>query len=124
MIQGAYIIGTTDEETGKQKIYFRTQPNNQRRLFDLVFKEAPKQSNLYILAGGSLGSGKALALDTPIATPVGWTTMGEIRPGDRVFSDDGSIVNVVSTSTVMTGHDCFEVIFSDGSKIVADAEHE
>jgi|GEM_PF-5689220 len=79
MIQGAYIIGTTDEETGKQKIYFRTQPNNQRRLFDLVFKEAPKQSNLYILAGGSLGSGKTKAV-------VGLTVAFCSKfPGSRVY---------------------------------------
>ena len=30
---------------------------------------------------GPEGSGKALALDTPIPTPKGWTTMGELSPG-------------------------------------------
>src|SRR6187200_3455249 len=33
--------------------------------------------------------GKALALDTPIPTPFGWRTMGEIEPGDLVFDDQG-----------------------------------
>ncbi|MBN1489774.1 MAG: hypothetical protein JXA69_07645, partial [Phycisphaerae bacterium] len=28
------------------------------------------------------GSGKALALDTPLVTPFGWTTMGEVQLGD------------------------------------------
>src|SRR5712692_2238676 len=28
--------------------------------------------------------GKALALDTQVPTPYGWTTMGELRPGDVV----------------------------------------
>src|SRR5699024_10234601 len=32
---------------------------------------------------------KALALDTPIATPTGWTTMGALKPGDKVFGADG-----------------------------------
>src|SRR4030095_17205968 len=27
--------------------------------------------------------GKALALDTPLATPQGWTTMGEVAVGDQ-----------------------------------------
>lgn len=27
------------------------------------------------------GSGKALALDTELPTPTGWTTMGEVQPG-------------------------------------------
>ena len=29
--------------------------------------------------------GKALALDTPVPTPAGWTTMGDLEPGDQVF---------------------------------------
>ena len=28
--------------------------------------------------------GKALALDTPVPTPMGWRTMGELEPGDFV----------------------------------------
>src|SRR5438045_7793808 len=31
--------------------------------------------------------GKALALDTAVPTPEGWTTMGELRIGDRVFDE-------------------------------------
>ena len=31
--------------------------------------------------------GKALALDTEVPTPFGWTTMGELRPGDVVFAE-------------------------------------
>ena len=33
---------------------------------------------------GGKGMGKALALDTPIPTPTGWTTMGELKVGDGV----------------------------------------
>ena len=31
-------------------------------------------------------SGKALSLDTPIPTPNGWTTMGDISVGDKILS--------------------------------------
>ena len=34
--------------------------------------------------------GKALALDTPLPTPAGWTTMGEVRVGDQLLGADGS----------------------------------
>src|SRR3954453_5979718 len=70
------------------------------------------------------GVGKALALDTPIATPDGWTTMGEIRVGDRVMGSDGRPPTVVAATDVMTGRPCYEVHFSDGSVIVADAQHQ
>ena len=33
--------------------------------------------------------GKALALDTPLPTPTGWTTMGEVRVGDHLIGADG-----------------------------------
>jgi recombination protein RecA len=72
---------------------------------------------------GPEGSGKALALDTPIPTPKGWTTMGELSPGEEVFSADGSTTRVTFATPVMTGHECFRVRFSDGAEIVADADH-
>jgi ribosomal protein S27AE len=72
---------------------------------------------------GELGAGKALALDTPIPTPSGWTTMGDLAPGDRVFDENGVPTEVVGVSPVMRDHQCYEVVFSDGSTILADAEH-
>jgi len=67
--------------------------------------------------------GKALALDTPIPTPQGWTTMGALRVGDRVLGADGRPTTVSAATDVMAGRPCFEVHFSDGEVIVADAEH-
>jgi hypothetical protein len=68
-------------------------------------------------------NGKALALDTPIPTPEGWTTMGAIRPGDYVLDDAGRPTRVTRATDVMHGHDCYRVVFSDGAEIVADADH-
>ncbi len=65
--------------------------------------------------------GKALALDTPLATPDGWTTMGDVRVGDRLMGADGHPVAVVAATEVMHGRPCYEVEFSDGEVIVADA---
>ena len=42
-----------------------------------------------IIVAGRPGLGKALALDTPLPTPEGWTTMGEVRVGDRLIGADG-----------------------------------
>ncbi|MCL2614611.1 MAG: replicative DNA helicase, partial [Nocardioidaceae bacterium] len=68
--------------------------------------------------------GKALALDTPLPTPTGWTTMGEVTVGDELIGAEGRATRVVAATEVMTGRPCYEVEFSDGSVIVADAEHQ
>jgi deoxycytidine triphosphate deaminase len=68
--------------------------------------------------------GKALALDTPVPTPDGWRTMGELHVGDAVFGADGAPTPIVAVSEVMTGRDCREVVFSDGVTVVADADHQ
>ncbi|MBF8188240.1 replicative DNA helicase [Nonomuraea sp. K274] len=68
--------------------------------------------------------GKALALDTPLPTATGWTTMGEVRTGDRLLGADGRPTRVVAATEVLHGRPCYEVEFSDGTMIVADALHQ
>ena len=68
--------------------------------------------------------GKALALDTALPTPDGWTTMGSVRAGDFVLGADGRPTRVVAATEVMEGRPCYEVEFSDGSVIVADEQHQ
>lgn len=82
-----------------------------------------KDGSASIAVVGDKGSGKALALQTPIPTPAGWTRMGDLVPGDEVFDDQGHPTVVVGVSPVMTGHRCYEIVFSDRSTLVADAEH-
>jgi hypothetical protein len=77
----------------------------------------------HMLIAGATGAGKALALDTPIPTPAGWTTMGDIGPGDEVFDERGRRCTVIAATPVMHDRPCYEVEFSDGTVIVADAEH-
>lgn len=76
-----------------------------------------------LLYGGSGGSGKALALHTPLATPSGWTTMGEVSIGDQLFDETGRPCRVTAISPVMVNRQCYRVGFSDGSEIIADADH-
>ena len=81
------------------------------------------QAGQLIIVAGRPGLGKALALDTPLPTPTGWTTMGEVRAGDQLLGADGKPTTVLRAFEVMHGRPCYEVEFSDGSVIVADAEH-
>ena len=76
-----------------------------------------------IVYEGGRASGKALDISTPIPTPYGWKTMGEINVGDEIFGSDGSVVRVVAISPVMYNHSCYRVKFNDGNEIIADEEH-
>ncbi|MDH6134589.1 replicative DNA helicase [Kitasatospora sp. MAA4] len=68
--------------------------------------------------------GKALALDTPLPTPTGWTTMGEVQPGDYLLDATGKPTRVVAATEVMTGRPCYEMSFDDGTTVIADADHQ
>ena len=68
-------------------------------------------------------NGKCLELQTPIATPNGWTTLGRLRVGDQVFDERGKPCNVTYVSPVFVGRRCWRLRFADGSTIVADDEH-
>lgn len=68
-------------------------------------------------------SGKALSLDTPIPTPTGWTTMGELKVGDKILGPSGDAVSVTFKTETMYNHDCYKLYFDNGEEIVADAEH-
>ncbi|WP_186627377.1 replicative DNA helicase [Rhodococcus sp. BP22] len=77
-----------------------------------------------IIVAARPGVGKALALDTPLPTPDGWTTMGEVMVGDQLIDAHGRPTRVVATTDVMVDRPCFELEFSDGTVIVADAQHQ
>lgn len=77
-----------------------------------------------IVVAARPGVGKALALDTALPTPSGWTTMASVSPGDFLLDAKGRPTRVVAATEIMTGRPCFELTFADGSQIVADGEHQ
>lgn len=66
---------------------------------------------------------KGLALDTPIPTPTGWTTMENISVGDTVFDMDGNEAKVIAVSEVKN-LPCYKITFSNGDIIICDNEHK
>ncbi|GHJ40227.1 hypothetical protein Sm713_58360 [Streptomyces sp. TS71-3] len=68
--------------------------------------------------------GKALALDTALPTPTGWTTMGEVEVGDHLIAADGTPTRVVAATDVMLGRPCYRMTFDDGTTVIADADHQ
>lgn len=77
-----------------------------------------------IIIAARPGVGKALALDTPLPTPTGWTTMANVRVGDELLDATGTPTTVVAATNIMRGRPCFTVTFDDHTKIVADAHHQ
>ncbi|MGW0891619.1 replicative DNA helicase [Saccharopolyspora sp. NPDC002578] len=77
-----------------------------------------------IIVAARPGVGKALALDTPLPTPGGWTTMGEVAVGDELIGSAGRPVRVLRATEVLADRPCYEIEFSDGGVIIADAEHQ
>jgi replicative DNA helicase len=77
-----------------------------------------------IIVAARPGVGKALALNTPLPTPTGWTTMGDVAVGDELLGPDGLPTFVVATTEIMLGRPCYEIEFSDGTVIVADEQHQ
>lgn len=65
---------------------------------------------------------KALSLDTPIPTPNGWKTMGDIHAGDYVFSRCGEPTMVIGESEIFN-KPMYLVSFEDGEKIKASGDH-
>lgn len=80
----------------------------------------PTLSHLYVQAPRE--HAKRLDVSTPIPTPSGWTTMGQLAAGDVIFDDQGNPCRVVKAHPIMYG-DAYKVTFDDGSSIIADAEH-
>lgn len=81
------------------------------------------RDNRFFILLASRQIGKALALDTPIPTPNGWSTMGNIKDGDKLYDSKGNICSVVKAHDILYNRECYEIEFDNGEKIVADADH-
>lgn len=103
-------------------------PSERRE--DFIYKASEWQQeyhNLVVdeaLGAGAQGPGKALAVGTMIPTPTGWLPIEALVPGDMVFGADGKPCRVVWASPVWKNRPVCEVVFDDGSVVVADAKHE
>ncbi|MCX5657405.1 MAG: hypothetical protein NTZ48_04175, partial [Candidatus Omnitrophica bacterium] len=67
-------------------------------------------------------AGKQIADQTPVPTPNGWKTHGDLKIGDTVFHPSGRIINVIGISE-KTPSD-IQMTFSDGSEIYCHENHE
>jgi len=109
----AYFYIVTPDD-GKQKIKLYAK---QKRILKAL------QKNRFVITVASRQSGKALALDTPIPTPVGWKTMGELKDGELVFNSSGTPCQILKAHDVMYDRPCYKIVFDNGETIIADEGH-
>lgn len=93
--------------------------NNTQQIVFLLLSD-----KFEVMYGGAAGGGKALALDTPIPTPTGWTTMGDLRKGDLVFSNTGEVARVNNAFPVLQSPKSYRITFDDNSTIDACSDHK
>src|SRR5437879_5065609 len=104
----ASILGP-DGAVARRLAHYEARPQ-QLAMAEAVADAIADGKKLMVEAG--TGVGKALALDTLIPTPTGWSTMGDIRAGDWVFDEQGRRCRVIGKSEVFTDHACYRVVFS------------
>lgn len=68
------------------------------------------------------GCGKALRVDQPVLTPTGWRPISELTIGDPIIGRDG-LTYEVSGVYPQGVRPLYELLFSDGVTVIADAEH-
>jgi replicative DNA helicase len=69
-----------------------------------------------------IGDLKGLRVSTPIPTPTGWSTMGELEVGDLVLDRHGNPTPVTRKSEVHWKR-CYRVIFDDRTSLECDHDH-
>ncbi|CAH9015014.1 putative terminase large subunit [Vibrio phage 489E54-1] len=104
----SYDVFEVDDDTGQE----------------IQVRHAHKRRYNQIYAQVSRKYGKALSLDTVIPTPSGWSTMGDLQVGDVVFDENGKPCNVTGVTDIQYNRTCYEVVFSNGEKVIADADHQ
>src|SRR6266851_1072273 len=125
--EGSHLQSTVSADLCEGGILSRSLPGYEERpvqveMAGLVARSLLEDTHAIVEAG--TGTGKALDTDTPIPTPTGWKRMGDLVVGDFVFDEQGHPTRVIAAFDVMHHRTCYEVVFSDGSSLVADAEHE
>lgn len=102
------------EEGGVKKVRLHFHPGQ--------YKAWQSERRFVAVIAGSQG-GKDLAINTPILTPNGFKTMGDIHVGMEVYGSDGKPCRVTAESEVFTDHECWELTLDCGEKIVAGKDH-
>lgn len=111
-----------DDPDDAQKTRYQITP--QAKLLTQIMEKVERGEEKRVAVSIGPQMGKALAVDTPIPTPIGWKIIGDLVVGDIVFDETGAHCRVVAKTPVWKDRNVFEVTADDGVSVVADEEHE
>ena len=77
--------------------------------------------NLILLT--ARGCGKLLEPDAKIRKKDGWTTMRDVRIGDKVYGSDGKLCNVIAKTPLQVNVKMYEITLRNNKKIKACKDH-
>jgi len=81
------------------------------------------EDNRFVICKMPRQVGKALDIETDILTPFGFQKLRNLKVGDSIYGPDGKETKIVFITDEMNNRKCYEVKFSNGDTIIADAEH-
>lgn len=95
--------------------------NTGKRAYDVQLIGALALNDGHI-AEMATGQGKACPVDTPVPTPDGWRTVGDIEVGDYLFGPDGKPTQVLGVYP-QGEKEIYELTLKDGRTIECADEH-
>lgn len=118
-IMGALAGGVTPRQ-GIQFIQVGRKQETEALLSDI--KNVESGGSSFRIIDASYGGGKALPLDTMVLTEDGWMRNGDIGPGDRVYTRDGTLS--VITGVYAHPHERKYVLsLTDGRQYACSGSH-
>lgn len=80
------------------------------------------QAAVLCVYAGKGGVGKSQPLTTPIPTPNGWTTLGNLTVGDTIYSARGTTTRIDYLSPITT-RTTYTITFDNGHTVTASDDH-
>lgn len=72
----------------------------------------------------SRGFGKMLRPEEQLRTPNGWTTMENIKVGDKIYGGDGKLTTVINKTDLQNNLDMYKITLRDGRTIECCGDHQ
>lgn len=114
-------VGVDDSDRARKSNGGRVVRMKQHGIHEEMQRLIDRHRKLVLMT--SPETGKALARDTKIPVPAGWSTMADLVVGDIVFDSGGQECTVIAKSPIFIGHKVYRVTLTDGTEILADEGH-